>query len=206
MSIIQLYDKPECPFCWKVRLALAELGLDAEMIDYQLPSRQAEWHLLSPRKTVPVMRHGGIAIYESNVIFEYLQEITGRLLPEAMADRVQARLLNQYSDARIGAALRDVIFEKRGKPQAQWNRERIAAGIETFAQALPFLADQLGEQDFFAGRYSLPECALTARFGLAAAYGVQIPAEFANLKAWFARMQARESYGVTQPDACKSLE
>lgn len=201
MNVIRLYNKPECPFCWKVRLAIRELGLDAEIIDYQTPSRQAEWQTFSPGKTVPVLRHGDLAIYESDVILEYLQEITGRLLPESLADRIQARLVHQYSDTRIGAALREVIFEKRDKTPAQWDTERIAAGTEAFNRALPFLAQQLGEQDFFAGRHSLPECALTARFGLAEAYGVEIPEEFANLRAWFERMKARPSFALTAPPA-----
>lgn len=201
MSLIKLYDKAECPFCWKVRLALVEVGLEAEVIDYQSPLQRAQWESVSPRKTVPVMLSNGIAIYESNVILEYLEELTGRLLPETTADRVQARLLNQYSDATIGAALREVIFEKRGKPEVEWNQARIETGIAAFRQALLFLADQLGEKAFFTGRYSFPECALTARFGLAEAYGVAIPQDMANLQAWFARMKDRPSYRLTAPES-----
>lgn len=204
MTGIRLYDKSECPFCWKVRLALAELGLNAEIIDYRAPSRQVEWLALSPRKTVPVLVQGDIAIHESSVILEYLQEITGRLLPETGADRVLARLLNQYSDNTIGAALREVIFEKRSKPRAQWDAERIAAGTDAFHRALPYLADRLGEREFFAGRYSYPECALTARFGLAEAYGVEIPETFANLREWFSRMKGRPSFAQTAPSTMRS--
>lgn len=199
MTVIRLYDKPECPFCWKVRLACSELGLAVEIIDHQAPARQAEWREVSPNGTVPVLRDGGVAISESNVILEYLQDLTGSLLPDAPAERARARLLNHYSDTRIGQALRQVIFEKRGKDPAQWDQGRIAAGVAAFHQALPFLADQLGERDYFAGRYSLPECALTARFGLAEGYGVAIPEAFPTLQAWFQRMKERPSYRPTRP-------
>ncbi|MCO4759580.1 MAG: glutathione S-transferase N-terminal domain-containing protein, partial [Oceanospirillaceae bacterium] len=30
MTAIRLYDKPECPFCWKIRLALFEQGVAVE--------------------------------------------------------------------------------------------------------------------------------------------------------------------------------
>lgn len=199
MPSLRLYDKPECPFCWKIRLALFELGLDVERVDSADPATRAQWQALTPRKTVPVLVQDELVIYESNVILEYLQELTGRLLPQSQASRVQARLINTYSDGVIGAGLREVIFEKRGNPQAQWDMERIERGTSQFEAALGYLAEQLGDKTFFAGSYSLPECALTARFGLAEAYGVEIPARFDNLQNWFARMKERESYLATAP-------
>lgn len=199
MPSLRLYDKPECPFCWKIRLALSELGLDVERVDSADPATRAQWQALTPRKTVPVLVQDELVIYESNVILEYLQELTGRLLPQSPAARVQARLINTYSDGVIGAGLREVIFEKRGNPEAQWDMERIERGISQFEAALGYLAEQLGDKTFFTDNFSLPECALTARFGLAEAYGVEIPARFDNLRVWFARMKERESYLATAP-------
>ena len=199
MPNFRLYDKPECPFCWKIRLALFELGLNVERIDSADPATRAQWQDLTPRKTVPVLVQDDLVIYESNVILEYLEELTGQLLPQSLAARVRARQINTYSDAVIGAGLREVIFEKRGNPQAQWDWERIERGTAQFEAALSYLADQLGDNTFFADSYSLPECALTARFGLAEAYGVEIPARFANLQEWFAKMKERESYLATAP-------
>lgn len=199
MSKIRLYDKPECPFCWKIRLALVELGIDFERIDSADPETRAEWQALTPRKTVPVLVRDNLVIYESNVILEYLNDLTGQLLPKNPQDRVQARLINAYSDGVIGAGLREVIFEKRGTPEAEWDLQRIERGIAQFEAALEYLSVQLGDKAYFVGSYSLPECALTARFGLAEAYGVKIPERFANLREWFVRMKERESYLVTAP-------
>ncbi|MBV1789095.1 glutathione S-transferase family protein [Marinobacterium sp. D7] len=199
MSSWILYDKPECPFCWKVRLALYETGQEARLVDSQSPEQRPVWQALTPKKTVPVLVDGDRLIYESNVILEYLADLPGTLLPTAPADRIKARLINSYSDTVIGPALREVIFEKRGKPESEWDRARIQAGVEAFEQALDYLADQLGNSEFFTGQYSLPECALTARFGLAEAYGVAIPERFTNLQEWFARMKARPSYRATAP-------
>jgi glutathione S-transferase len=199
MFPFKLYDKPECPFCWKVRLALHEVGADVERIDSQSPVHRSIWQALTPRKTVPVLLAGEHVIYESTVILEHLAETTGRLLSDHPADRIQARLLNTYSDGVVGAALREVIFEKRGKPEAQWDQHRIAQGIAGFEQALSYLSKQLGNQPFFTNAYSFPECALTARFGLAEAYDVHIPDRFPELRAWFARMKERPSYLATAP-------
>jgi len=199
MTVIRLYDKPECPFCWKIRLALFEQGLTVEHIDSLAPETRETWQSLTPRKTVPVLVNGDIVIYESNVILEYLNDLSGTLLPEDPTQRVTARLINSYSDGVIGAGLREVIFEKRGNAQADWDQKRIEQGIAQFETALDYLSDQLGNNTFFAGSYSLPECALTARFGLAEAYGVEIPDRFSNLRSWFERMKSRPSYRATAP-------
>ena len=194
-----LFDKPECPFCWKVRLAIAELGLDVEVINYLAPGQEAIWRPLTPNTTVPVLVTDEGVIYESDVIMEYLADLSGTLLPAKREERNTARLLHKYSDSKIGAGLREVIFEKRDKPEEKWDMDRINKGIERFYQALPFLEIELDNQDYFTFCYSFPEAALTARFALAEAYGVEIPVEFPNLKSWFARMKARPSFEQTQP-------
>lgn len=203
MSQIKLYNKVECPFCWKVRLALAEAGIDVELIDHEAPETRDEWQALTPRKTVPILVDGETVIFESNVILEYVDEISDKLLPESPQERVLPRLINQYSDAVIGVGLREVIFEKRGKPESEWDRARIQGGIDEFEKALGYLAEILGDRDYFGTQYSLPECALTARFGLAGGYGVTIPERYPNLIDWFARMQARPSYQITAPQNLK---
>lgn len=199
MTTIKLYNKPECPFCWKIRLALAELGINAEIIDYQSPKHIEEWRALTPRKTVPVLVIDDVVIYESNVILEYLSEVYTHLLPADPVERISSRHINQYSDSVIGAGLREVIFEKRGKNANEWDLERIKLGTEAFEKALEYLSVQLADKEFFSACYSLPELALTARFGLAETYGVIIPTRFTNLIHWFSRMKSRPSYQNTAP-------
>ncbi|WP_027853225.1 glutathione S-transferase family protein [Marinobacterium litorale] len=195
-----LYDKPECPFCWKVRLALHESGYAAELIDSQDLEHRSHWQALTPKKTVPVLvTDGGDVIYESNVILEYLAETGNALLPATPGARIQARLLNSYSDTVVGPALREIIFEKRDRPRDAWDMDRIKAGELAFEEALDYLAAQLGQSDYFATEYSFPECALTARFGLAEAYGAPIPDRYGNLQRWFKRMKQRPSYRATEP-------
>jgi len=206
VAVMKLYNKPECPFCWKVRLALAELDIDVEIIDHQSPEHIDEWRAITPRKTVPILVNNDMVVFESNVILEYLHDISGNLLSNKPDERIVPRLINKYSDGVIGAGLREVIFEKRDKPEHEWDLERIQLGIEKFEQALEYLSKQLGNKKFFGSCYSLPECALTARFGLAEAYGVAIPIRFANLINWFTRMKSRPSYQKTAPQICLKNE
>ena len=200
MADIILYNKPECPFCWKVRIALNEIGLYANLVDSNAPETRLVWESLNPKKTVPVFVHNEVIIYESNVILEYLSDITGELIPSIARDRVFPRLINSYSDTVIGVGLKEVIFEKRSKDEGSWDLNRIQAGTKTFWESLLYLENALGDGDFFAEEYSIAECALTARFGLAEAYGVAIPDQFPKLRNWYSRMKKRPSFRATAPE------
>ncbi|MBA1148767.1 glutathione S-transferase family protein [Ectothiorhodospiraceae bacterium WFHF3C12] len=196
-----LYDKPECPFCFKVRIALAEQGRSFEHRPHDAPGVEDERRRLSPTGTVPiVVLDDGYVMTESNVIMEYLADTGAGLLPADPEARATARALAHYSDTRVGQAVREVIFEKRGKPEAEWDRERIAAGAAVWEnECLPYLAEALAGQEYFAGAYSLADAALTARFALARAYGLLVPGGFENLQRWYARTSSRPSFAAAAP-------
>lgn len=199
MQDLVLYNKPECPFCWKVRIALCEAGIDARLVDSATGGAQAVWRSLTPNQTVPVLVGDGLVIHESTVILEYLADRSGHLLPKSPSGRVVPRLINAYCDSVVGGGLREVVFEKRGKKAEDWDQARIDAGVAAFEQALVYLSGRLGPQPYFGTDYSMAECALTARLALAEVYGVRVPERFRNLREWYARMKARPSFGVAFP-------
>ena len=128
--MITLFDKPECPFCYRVRVALGFAGLEFERRDYDDPAAEREWRSLTPAKTVPVMVEDDLVLTDSAVMLEYLQDRTGMLLPEAPTERARARTLLQYADKPLGRGSREVVFAKRGRPESEWDAERIAAAGE----------------------------------------------------------------------------
>jgi len=136
---------------------------------------------------------------ESSVILDYLQDQFGGLLPEGTRDQVKARALALYSDSVLGKGIREVIFEKRAKPSHEWDIKRIEAGHEIFNQSLKHLATELGENEYFANDFSIADIAITTRFGLAQAYGLNIPAQYKNLNDWFKRMKKNSFYQKTAP-------
>lgn len=194
-----LYDKDECPFCWKVRLAMHAQARPFTRRPHDHPDSVSELGRLSVTGKVPVLVDGELVIPESSVITEYLEETGGGLLPRHRAGRVKARLLAYYSDNTVGKAVREVIFAKRGRPPEQWDRGRIDAGIAAWLELLPYLSAELGEQRYFAGDYSLADCALGARFGLAMAYGVPLPETYPRLHRWYERVAQRPGFRETAP-------
>lgn len=200
---MHLYDKPECPFCWKVKLALVEMAIDWQETLFETPERPDDFLALNPNGTVPVLCDGETVVTDSAVILEYLEDKAGTptLLPTEPAMRANARMLHLYSAAAIGPVLREVVFEKRAKPEADWDLARIEAGTKGWLACLERLEPWLGTNVFFAERFSFAECALIPRFGLAELYGVGVTKAFPKLFAWFERMKSRPSYTHTAPAA-----
>jgi glutathione S-transferase len=190
--VITLYDKPECPFCYRVRAALGFVGLGFERRDYDDPAAEREWRSLTPAKTVPVMAEGDLVLTDSAVMLEYLQDRTGMLLPEAAADRARARTLLQYADNPLGRGSREVVFAKRGQPRSEWDAGRIAAGTQQFLESLPHLEGLLEGRDSFFDGYTFADSALSTRLCLSAAYGLEVPDECPRLRAWFMDRLAEE--------------
>jgi len=102
---MKLYDAPRCPFCARVRLALAEKAVDYEAVEIDLGSRPDWLYELNPVGKVPVLENGFV-LPESAVILEYLEELHPErpLLPADPSARARARLALFRFDEMLGDA------------------------------------------------------------------------------------------------------
>jgi glutathione S-transferase len=101
---MRLIDAARCPYCARVRIALAEKGVDHEVVAVDLRDRP-QWviELNPPSGRVPVL-DDGFVLPESEVIMAYLDERYPEppLLPADPGERARARLLVQRFDDRLG--------------------------------------------------------------------------------------------------------
>ncbi len=98
-----LYHHPFCPFSRFVRLALAEMGIEADLIDEKVWERREGFLALNPAGTTPVLADEQInAVPGSMIIAEWLDETVGaemgdrRLLPQGPGRRVEVRRLMSW--------------------------------------------------------------------------------------------------------------
>ncbi|MDX6486086.1 MAG: stringent starvation protein [Gaiellaceae bacterium] len=112
---MRLTDAPRCPYCARVRLALAEKDLAYETVEVDLSARP-QWllDLNPPSGRVPVL-DDGFTLPESEVIMAYLDERYPErpLLPSDPVERAQARLLVHRFDENLGT---DYYAFRRGDP------------------------------------------------------------------------------------------
>lgn len=127
---MRLIDAARCPYCARVRIALAEKGIEHDVTLVDLSDRP-QWlrELNPPSGRVPVLD----GLPESAVIMELLEDLHPEpaLLPADPAGRAQARLQVHRFDANLGD---DYYAYRRGDPNDLDARlEALAVGQSLFA-------------------------------------------------------------------------
>ena len=179
--MITLYNADRCPYVARVRIMLAEKGIEFETVEIDLSDRPAWYYEKNPTGRVPTIEEdGGPPLPESAVILEFLEERYPEpaLLPEDPADRAFVRLLIFRDSDLTGPyyALR------RGEDGA---REEFDASVARF-DAL------LAEQLYLSGaEYGLADIALIPWFLRARdMLGVDFDG-FPAVTAWLERLEER---------------
>src|SRR5271169_1731301 len=101
-----LFHLPLSPYCRKVRLVLAEKRLPFELRVERVWERREEYLALNPASTVPTLvEDNGLAIPDSNVICEYLDEAypDGTVVGHTLGERVEVRRLVAWFDGKFDA-------------------------------------------------------------------------------------------------------
>ncbi|OUL44645.1 glutathione S-transferase [Pseudomonas aeruginosa] len=113
---LTLYGAPLSPFVRKVRLLLAEKGLDYQL-EAIAPFGQPAWYReISPLGRIPALRDGDLALADSSVICQYLEERypePPNLQGDAPAGRAAVRWLEKYADYEIAPLATLTIFRNR---------------------------------------------------------------------------------------------
>ncbi|MEE2999687.1 MAG: glutathione S-transferase family protein [Pseudomonadota bacterium] len=114
---LELYNFPASTCSLKVRICLAEKKLD--WIDHKLSPGGTdhltpEYLKMNPNGVVPTLLHDGIAILDSSVIIEYLDEVFPgtKLSPEDPKQRARMRWWLRYFEEKPTSAVRYPTFQK----------------------------------------------------------------------------------------------
>jgi glutathione S-transferase len=180
--VITLYDADRCPYCARVRIALAEKGLEYETVVIDLDDRPAWIYEKNPLGRVPVLEEDTFVLAESAVINEYLEDRYPEpaLWPADPAERALGRMLV-------------FRFDELSRPYYALRRGEGGAG-ERFDAALAELDGLLELQPFLCGRqFGLADVAyvpwiLRARDRM----DVELT-PFPALADWLARLEQRPS-------------
>jgi len=138
--VITLYDADRCPYCARVRIMLAEKGIEYETVEVDLDDRPAWIYEKNPLGRVPVLEEDTFLLAESAVIDEYLDERYPEpsLGPADAAERALGRMLV-------------FRFDELSKPYYALRRGDDGAA-ERLDAALGTLAGLLQRQPFLSGR------------------------------------------------------
>ena len=191
--MIRLYDYPDCPFCQKVRVVLAEKDLEFERVHVDLrkgEQKTPEFLKLNPYGKVPVLIDEDVVVYDSTMINEYLDEEypNPTLMPEDSAGRARVRQLEDFADNSFTPPA-GLILTELHKPEPERDAEKLRRYQAEVSRVLGRLEGGLEGKEFLVGTFSLADIAFVPRALILAQLGVELDPRLHNVTAWIARLR-----------------
>ena len=212
-SMLTLYHLWLSPYCRKVRVALAEKGIDFCLTVEKVWERREEFLQLNPACEVPVViESDGIVLADSNAICEYLDETrpNNRLIGFDPHVRAETRRLVSWFDNKfygeVSGYLLEEKFMKRFMAMGEPDSQAIRAGSANIGYHLEYIAYLIERRKWLAGdEFSLAD--ITAGSHLSSMdYLAAVPWEdHPATKDWYARIKSRPSFQALLADNIPGL-
>ncbi|PTQ67932.1 glutathione S-transferase N-terminal domain-containing protein [Pseudomonas sp. GV071] len=187
------YSDPADHYSHRVRIVLAEKGVSAEIINVEPGRTPPKLVEVNPYASLPTLVDRDLALYESTVVMEYLDERYPHppLLPVYPVARANSRLL-MHRIQRDWCGLVDLILDTRSKEPARVQarkelRESLTGVSPLFADKAYFLSDEL----------SLVDCCLLPILWRLPILGIELPKPAKPLLDYMERQFAREAFQVS---------
>ena len=197
-----LYHLILSSFSRKVRIVLAEKGLDFDLRAEKVWQRRPEFLALNPAGQVPVLvEDDGTVIADSSVVAEYLEEAYPK--PALMAGdaktRAEVRRLAAWFDLKfyreVTRNLTGEKVQKRFLRLSEPSSEAIRAGHANLPVHLDYIGWLMERRTWLAGDdFSLADIAAAAQISTLDYIG-DVPWDKHNgAKDWYARIKSRPSF------------
>ncbi len=199
---MKLYDFPLAPNPRKVRVYLAEKGIEMPIEPVDVlggANRTPEFLARHPLGGLPVLElDDGTWLPESLAIIEYLEELYPEppMIGTTPEERARVRAAERVCEhgVLLGAA---IVFQNTSPFFAQRVRQSPDAAAQGQARLnthLKVVDAMIGEQPFVCGaRPTIADCTLFAALELASFGGIAIDPERRNVARWHAAFKARPS-------------
>ena len=163
---------------------------------------------INPKGQVPTLVDGEIALYDSTIILEYLEERYPNppLYPKNIAARVQCRLLEDFADTVLADAGRILRVEVFGKPDPA-ARDQVAIGKahSVLHSAWSMLDKQLGDNEYLCDSFTVADIGCYVHNRLLRFIGTVPDASWQLLHNWIGRMENRPSVQIDLPEVNESF-
>jgi glutathione S-transferase len=210
MSLL-IYEHPLSPYAQKVKIALDEKGVPYETkmpaaIGTGLPDQ--DFLAANPRGEVPALIDGDVAIFDSTIILEYIEDKWPEpaLLPKTPAARAQARTIEELMDTAfepINWGMGEIRWFKRAEGTRA--RELESRAMRQARGLYVWLERSLGSQEWFGGeRFGWADVSVVPYLNGATGLGIG-PQKESPLGQWLARANERPSVTRTAQAAADSL-
>jgi len=182
-----LFSGETCPYCHRVRIVLAEKGINYDLQNVNPKDTPDDLKDLNPYNEVPTLVDRELVLYESNVIMEYLDERFPHppLMPVDPVSRAQLRLM-LYRIERDWYSLAKQLKDKTKASDTVRKelRDSLTSVSPIFDQKPFFMSDE----------FSLMDCAIAPLLWRLPYYGIELPPSAKPLINYAERMFDRDSF------------
>lgn len=186
-----------CPFVQRARITLEEKKLEHEIeyIDLDMPP---DWFFdVSPLEKVPVLLVDDKPLFESMVICEFIDNISGDdLYPKDPFKRAQQRAWIALADTMLG-----LLFNlKTASTETDFKRAKAS-----MIDKLDVLEEEMGDGPYFAGdKFGMVDVAYAPLFrnltGITRHTGVDFYEDTPKVRAWSEQLLATPAVKASVPD------
>jgi RNA polymerase-associated protein len=198
-TVMTLFSDPECIYSHRVRLVLAEKNITVDIIDtdpLDLPEDVAE---ANPYGTLPTLIDRDLALYDSRIIMEYLDERYPHppLLPIDPVSRANTRLYLHRIEKDWYSLADEILAGGKGAAKARKELK------EALLAAGPILA---AKPWFMSDEYTLVDATIAPLLWRLPALGIEISGTGSRqLLDYAKRAFARECFGKSLTEQEKEL-
>ena len=197
----RLYHYPLSPFSRKVRLVLAEKGVEVELIEELYWEERPEFLRMNPSGKVPVLKTEKITLGESIAICEYLDEIHPEpaLIPSDAEKRAEVRRLTCWFDDKF---YRDVTLNLLGERMMKKimgggypESKKIKAGSKNIRYHMKYMEYLLDRRRWLAGdRMSMADFSAAAQISCLDYISDVDWNNYELVKEWYAKIKSRPAF------------
>ena len=201
-SSMTLFSEPLSQYSHRVRIVLAEKGVTVDIEDIDSDAVTAEILEANPYGTLPTLVDRDLALYESKVVMEYLDERFPHppLLPVYPVARAESRLW-VYRIERDWCVLIDQILSDPASEKSDHARKE-------FQESLITIASIFEEMPYFMNEeFTIVDCCLAPMLWRLPQLGIVLPmnAQVKPLLDYMDRLFARPSFQESLTDLEREL-
>lgn len=197
-SIMTLYSGSNDPYSHRVRIVLAEKGVNHEVVDVDSsPKLLSELAEYNPYGSLPTLVDRDLVLYQSGIIMEYLDERFPHppLMPVYPVAKGKSRIL-MHRVNQDWYVLMNRILNPNSSPQdvdvaRRELSESITSVIPVFAE-MPF---------FLSEEFSLVDCCIAPLLWRLPKLGVELPPQAKAVHDYAERIFKRESFQTSLTDS-----
>lgn len=194
-----LFSSDTCPRCHTVRIVLAEKGINYDMQVVTEDNKPEDLLDLSPYGEVPTLVDRDLALYQHQVIVEYLDERFPHppLMPVDPVSRGRNRLM-LYRIERDWYTLADRITVEGTDADAARSdlRDSLLSAVPVFDSRPFFMSDE----------FSLMDCAIAPLLWRLPEYGIQLPGAAKPLINYADRIFSRDAFQESMTESEKEMQ